>query len=358
LTFNGGRGVGRYEGVVVFVPWAAPGDRVLVRVTENKKTFLVAELVKVLEPSPARVQPSCPVFTRCGGCTWQHVAYSEQIAQKKRILEAAMKKWDGRFEWREFLPSPEVYRYRNRIQLNKRGSAVGYFARRSREIVPISDCPIAEIDVAAQIPHLQQQPDGRYEISRRLDGHVEVEEGRRNPEAALFSQVNTRQNERLIATVTEWVRELSVKNIWDLYCGSGNLTIPLAKSFPDLSVTGVELSADAIRLAQKNKPEDETSVRWVAQDVAAFLREQNSSENLLIVLDPPRVGVDESVIQHMGRLQPEFVIYVSCDPMTFARDAIRLKTWGYELDRMQGFDMFPQTEHVELMSLFRRVISS
>jgi len=159
----------------------------------------------------------------------------------------------------------------------------------------------------------------------------------------------------LIETVVKWARELLFDEIWDLYCGSGNLTLPLAQAFPLAKISGVELSEDAIQVAQKLGQ----SITWVAEDVGRFLAKQRTAvqERLLIVLDPPRAGVDGKVMDELGRTQPSCVIYVSCNPMTFSRDARRLKTFGYDLDRVQGFDMFPQTEHVELISLFRRVIS-
>lgn len=354
LSFNGGRGVGRHEGVVIFVPWTAPGDLVRVEIIENKKTFLIGRVDEFLEPSPLRREPRCPVFTRCGGCTWQHISYDEQIRQKKLILHSALKQWEEPFSLLEFAPSAEEFRYRNRIQVNRSGLDVGFFARGTRDVVDISDCPITEAELADRLPSLHEKPDGRYEISRRTDGSVVVEAGRRNPEAALFSQVNTKQNSLLIETVVKWAHELSFDEIWDLYCGSGNLTLPLAQAFPLARTTGVELSEEAIQIARKNL---NAQVTWIAEDVGRFLSKQKAGKSLLIVLDPPRIGVDGKAIDQLGRTSPNYVIYVSCNPMTFSRDARRLKTFGYALDRVQGFDMFPQTEHVELISLFRRVMS-
>jgi 23S rRNA (uracil1939-C5)-methyltransferase len=323
---------------------------VRVRIVENKKTFLVGELEKILDPSDARVEPACPVFGRCGGCTWQHVSYAEQVRQKDKILRMALRNYSASFEWKEFVAGPEAYRYRNRIQVNKSRDSVGFFARATREIVNINDCPITESEIAARIPSIRERDDGRFEISRRVDGTVEIEQGKRSPEAALFSQVNTRQNTMLIDTVLKWAGEAPVEEIWDLYCGSGNLTLPLKEAFPQLEVTGVELSADAIRLAEKNS----SAVHWMAKDVVHFLREQKeNTKSLLMVLDPPRTGVEEPALTQIGRLKPAHLLYVSCNPMTFARDATRLKEHGLELVRVQGFDMFPQTEHVELIGLFR-----
>jgi 23S rRNA (uracil1939-C5)-methyltransferase len=337
----------------VFVPWTAPGDRVRVRINENKKTFLIAALEEILEPSPVRIEPSCPVFGRCGGCTWQHVSYAEQVRQKDQILRSALRNYRSSFDWEEFVSSPDFFRYRNRIQVNKGGESVGFFARGTREIVDINDCPITESEISSRISEIRERENGRYEISRRVNGHIEIEQGHRSSEAALFSQVNTKQNSALIETVLRWAAEKDVAEIWDLYCGSGNITLPLKKAFPHVDVTGVELSADAIRLAQK----DSADVHWVAKDVAHFLKQQRQSEkSLLMVLDPPRVGAEEAVVAQIGRLKPNRLIYVSCNPMTFGRDALRLKDLGLTLIRVQGFDMFPQTEHVELIGLFHRVM--
>lgn len=351
LSYNGGRGVGRHEGMVVFVPWTAPGDDIRAVIVEVKPSFLVAQVKHWIRRSPFRRDPQCPVFSKCGGCVWQHVTYDEQLRQKQRILESSLKRLSG-FEWLPIVPSPDEYGYRNRIQVRKRGDAIGFLERGTSEIASTKACPIAEQEISAQIPSLSGQPDGRYEISRRKDGRVVAEAGQRDPEASLFSQVNTKQNENLIRAALEWVRPLQPKHIWDLYCGSGNFSFPFAIGFPETSIDAVELSREAIALAEKQT----SRIRWFAQDCVRFLKSRQNTPNLLVVLDPPRVGVDAAVIRELGRLKPRNLLYVSCNPMTFARDAERLREEGFALRQVQGFDMFPQTEHVELLALLHGVI--
>jgi 23S rRNA (uracil1939-C5)-methyltransferase len=353
LSFNGGRGVGRHEGMVVFVPLTVPGDRILAKVEEVKKAFLVASLSEVLQPSHARKDARCSVFGRCGSCSWQNVEYEEQLKQKQKILVSALNpilKNHADIEMSEIVASPSQFGYRNRIQVHKSGNQVGFFARGSRKIVDIEVCPIAEPDVSAQIHLIRSQTDDRYEISRRTDEHVGYEAGTRSAEAALFSQVNSGQNANLIAAVLSAAAEAPFREAWDLYCGAGNLTLPLAQNFPKAKVLGVELSRQAI---QRSK-EIQSQVKWFAEDVGRFLRDQQIRTGLLVVLDPPRVGVEDRVIAEFIRLQPERILYVSCNPMTLSRDLQKILRSNYKLKKIQGFDMFPQTEHFEILAHLER----
>jgi 23S rRNA (uracil1939-C5)-methyltransferase len=350
LSYNGGRGVGRHDGMVVFVPGTAPGDRVRVRVTERKPRFMEAELLEILEPSPQRRTPPCPVANRCGGCSWQHVNYAAQVEQKEKILRDSLRRLKG-FEWLPFLAAPEEFHYRNRIQLQIQGSRRGFFAKRSRDLVEIEKCWIAEEALNKKLSQLTAAETAntrRLELALTQSGGIAVHSGERAPEEALFSQVNRAQNEilkrrvlELIAGAPEW--------IMDLYAGSGNITLPLAQKYPEVPVTGVELSRDSVA---RGKAANE-KIEWIAGDVGRALTKLEPRKGRgLIVLDPPRPGCDQAVIEQVLRHRPAQIIYVSCNPTTFARDAERLAP-GYLLECVQGLDMFPQTEHVELLASLR-----
>lgn len=352
LSYNGGRGVGRYEGVVVFVPDTAPQDLVRARVVEKKPRFWQAELVEILKPSPARRTAPCPVFERCGGCSWQHINYSTQVEQKQKILKDSLRGLNkfGEFEMLPFLQAPQEFNYRNRIQVHTRGGKFGFFAKRSRDLVTFDQCLISENAINDQLKNLKPIEDGKTEIAVTETGEVRVMPGGRDPEAALFSQVNTAQNEALkkcmremIASKPEW--------IMDLYSGSGNLTFPLSDQFPEVPVLSVELSRVAVERGQALSKERK-NLRWQAGDVEAVLhREKPLKGPGLVVLDPPRTGVSQQVVHELLRLRPQQIIYVSCNPSTFARDAERLVASGrFRLVKVMGVDMFPQTEHVELIA--------
>lgn len=352
LSYNGGRGVGRYEGVVVFIPFTAPGDKVRARVVEQKPRFWEAEIVEIIESGKARRAAPCPVFGRCGGCSWQHVEYSEQTAQKQKILESSLRslKKLGEFEMPALLVAPNEFHYRNRIQLQIRAGKKGFFSKGTRDLVTFDECLIAEGVINQKLRELPVGDQGKVEIAITESGELRVMEGERDPEAALFSQVNTAQNEALKKLMLEFIR---VKPDWimDLYSGSGNLTFPLAQAYPEIALLAVEMSRTSVERGKKmsaNYP----WVRWESGDVEKVLHNERPSHGKgLVILDPPRTGISKRVVDELLRLRPQQIVYVSCNPSTFARDAENFVRSGrFRLEKVRGIDMFPQTEHVELIA--------
>ena len=352
LSYNGGRGVGRYEGVVVFVPFTAPGDFVRARVTEAKPRFWEADLIEILKSSESRRTAPCPVFERCGGCSWQHVTYSAQVEQKQKILQDNLRglKKLGEFEVLPLLAAPSEFHYRNRIQLQVRGGQYGFFAKRSRDLVTFKECLIAEARINDAIQTFHPKADGKVELALTESGDLRIMEGERDPEAALFSQVNTAQNEALKKEMLEFIR---VKPDWimDLYSGSGNLTFPLAEAFPEKPLLAAEMSRTSVERGKKASG-DFRHIRWEAGDVEKVLHKERPQNGVgLVILDPPRTGISKRVVEELLRLRPQQIVYVSCNPSTFARDAESLVRSGrFRLEKVRGLDMFPQTEHVELIA--------
>lgn len=352
LSYFGGRGVGRHEGVVVFVPGGVPGDLVEVQITGEKPRFLEGEILKVIEPSPHRREAPCPVFGKCGGCSWQHVDYSVQIAQKEKILADSLKKIakSRAIPWLPFVPAPNEFHYRNRIQLHFRNGQAGFFAKRTRDLVPIDKCWIAEQKLNDKLANLSEfeRKSSRLELAVQPDGGVVVMAEKRDPEEALFSQVNTAQNENLIRNL---LGEIKTEPRWivDLYAGAGNLTFPLAQRFPSLSVTAVELSASSV--AQGRRRMHGERIDWRTGDAARVMRDFQAPAGAgLVVLDPPRIGASREMIATVVKWKPKQILYVSCNPTTFARDAELFLESGFVLESVRGLDMFPQTEHVELIA--------
>ncbi|MBX3020596.1 MAG: class I SAM-dependent RNA methyltransferase [Bdellovibrionales bacterium] len=350
LSYNGGRGVGRTDGVVIFVPGTAPGDRVRVRLTVRKPRFAEADLLEILEPSSVRRTPPCPVAGRCGGCSWQHVSYSAQVEQKKKILNDSLRRLQG-FEVLPFLAAPAEFHYRNRIQLQIQNGRYGFFGKRSHELVAIEECWIAEPALNEKMRGLSLSDlshNRRLEIALGEDNKLHLTTGDRDPEAALFSQVNRAQNLVLQQRILQLVQ---IRPDWlmDLYAGAGNLTLPLVTHFPSVPLLAAELSRASVERGKAKAP----AILWRVGDVAKVLRgERPRSGSGLIVLDPPRPGCEIEVIEQLKRHRPQQIIYVSCNPSTFARDAERLLP-DYRLEKVQGLDMFPQTEHVELIASLR-----
>lgn len=358
----GGKGVARHEGLVVFVSDTAPGDRAEIEITFAKKNFAEARLLKVLEASSQRREPPCPVAGICGGCNWQHLTYPSQIANKRRLVTESLRKFSGFSIDDDFvkpvIESPKQLRYRNRIQLHHSGSRVGFNRRGSHEIVDILDCPITETPLAELIPQLRQElahvKPGRFELYLTKDGKT----ARRNSHTLedsdgagpAFSQVNTGQNVNLIEFVLEVVRAQSdYDQLFDLYAGSGNFTFPLARHFQTLKMTGVELNSEAVKLAREVVRTEfpNREFEFIEASVDDAVRRLAITQDSLVLLDPPRIGCGPEVLVHIAQKRPKRILYVSCHPATLARDLKALSEANYQLEFVQPFDMFPQTDHVE-----------
>lgn len=357
----GGDGIARQDGLVYFIPFSAPGDRLLIRVTEKKKNFARAEILGILKPGPSRQQAPCPVFEKCGGCNWQQLRYDEQLIQKQNIAQEQLSAFiTEETKILTIVPSPNPFRYRNRIQLKFDGKNLGFFARQSHNIVPIDDCLIAEDFVAKEITLLKKTllekrtaiiP--KIELSRSLDGKIAVSFEENPHHGAEFSQVNSLQNLKLIETVLHWFRPLNPGKIYDLYCGAGNFTFPLLKQFPKASLVGVELNSKSVSAAQNRVKDLNLSplrLNFFLSDVEVFLKKQPLEESSVVLLDPPRAGCSALVIQALAQQKPQKIIYLSCNPAALARDLGNFhELGGWKISKLQPFDMFPQTDHIEIL---------
>jgi 23S rRNA (uracil1939-C5)-methyltransferase len=370
----GGEAVGRdSDGRVVFVAGGAPGDRVLARVVEKKRSFARAELVRVLAPG-ARVTPPCPIVERCGGCPWQQVAIDAQLAAKQAIVERALHKSGAQVM--PIVPSPASLGYRTRARMSVRGAAVGFQARRSHEVVDVEKCLALEprLDAAMQAARRALGPlvgdggtiagllrDDGVEIAiatvagadvarpaKALVGQagivaVTVDEPR--APAAGFAQANAAQNERLRALVRD-AADARGRRVLELYAGDGNFTRELAA----VAASGVAVEGD--RSAAARLAEAARNFTVVAEPAArAVERLARAGEHFdVVLLDPPRAGAID-VVDGIARLQPSRVVYVSCDPMTLARDLDALSRHGLVARTAWPVDMMPHTWHIEVVCL-------
>jgi 23S rRNA (uracil1939-C5)-methyltransferase len=410
-----GYGVARIRGKVAFVPYTLTGDEAWIEVTEEKKSHSTARLIQILKPSPGRVNPPCPYFGRCGGCQWQHIDYSIQAELKKEILGETLKRLGGLKEIPPILvaPSPKPYDYRARVQLKVKGKTMGYYQERSHRIVDIDRCPIShplvnqiiqklreqldallrmeevEINVSPEEgcgvllfhPHsydprtgcfmkdlLQRQPILRGIALAEKDGWhlfgdptlnftIPLGQEREKKEIKLrispgsFSQVHPEQNQKLVQTVLQCSEVDKKDRVFDLYAGTGNLTLSLALEAKE--VIGIEENRMAFQDAKFNTERNGIKnchfIQGRVEDV--FLNWKRETPDL-IVLDPPRAGC-KAILDHVVRWKPKKIIYVSCEPTTFARDLRLFSERGYFLQRLSLIDMFPQTFHMEVVGLLR-----
>ncbi len=408
-----GYGVARIEGKVAFVPYTMTGDEIWIEMTEEKKTYSVGRLIQILKPSPGRVSPRCPYFGTCGGCQWQHIDYSIQVELKKEILGETLKRLGGMKEIPPIsvVPSSKPYDYRIRVQLKVKGRTMGYYRERSHRIVDVEHCPIShplvnqiiqrlredlarlspiegvEINVSPEEgrgvlllhPHsyaprterfikdlLHGQPTLKGVAAAQKDGlHVAgdpslsftlpLSRGRERRELKLrisagsFSQVNPEQNQRLVQTVLQLSEVKERDRVIDLYAGAGNLTLSLATGAAE--VLGVEENSAAFQDGQFNGERNGVeNCRFIHGRVEDVLLDWEGESPDLIVLDPPRTG-GKTILDLLVRLKPKRIVYVSCEPTTFARDLRLFSERGYSLRKLSLIDMFPQTYHMETVGL-------
>lgn len=359
----GGAGVARHEGMVVFVPQVAPNEEVLAEVTLVKKNFAEARLLEVLTPHPSRRTPPCPIADRCGGCNWQHLTEEEQRKQKELLVLETIQKFNRGLEF-QYLPikeSPRVLRYRNRIQPKFKQGRFGFFARNSHEIVEAADCLITEEVLTAKFSEVKEwaikrNPRDllRMEMYISEEGPVRYGLLTEEDDGIGFSQVNRFQNEDLVQTALEWSGDYAYAHVWDLYAGSGNFTFPLAQKYSKSPVTGVELNGKLVgRARDKNQ---DLRIRFHQSNVESFMRTATIGKEDLVLLDPPRAGADEFTMKTLAAQKPRKIIYISCHPVSLARDLNWFFAWAQklgtraELTRVQTFEMFPQTDHVETIA--------
>ena len=333
----GGKGVARHDGKVFFVPFTAPGDAVTVRVVKEKKKFAEADLVSVEKPSPDRVEPVCPYFTRCGGCSYQHLAYERQLAIKSRQVEQTLRRV-GRFAevpMRPIVPAPAPYEYRNRIRVHVAGGVAGFFAHDAHSIVDVARCAIASPEVNDALRRLRQAGvrDGDYSLRASGGGPY-------------FEQTNAAVTRELLALLESLVRR-GQSLLVDAYCGAGIFAKRLAPLFEH--VTGIEENANALERAARDAAPHERSIAGDVAELLGDLLSSHEAARTTVILDPPATGVVPRVTDLLLGARPSEILYVSCNPATLARDLAVLAS-AYMLSSVTPLDMFPQTAEIEVVA--------
>jgi len=431
LTY-GGEGIGRFEGMTVFVPDTVADDHVKAEIISMKKNFANAVIKEIITPSEHRTKPFCPLANACGGCQWQHINYEEQLRAKKKIIEECMQKIAGiEVPVNDVLRSDEVKEYRCKVQypvqqtkVSKRFLA-GYYRKNTHDIVNIKFCPIQPriIDEIAEFLRKKAQELNltayneknkkglirhfvfRYSQTNKdllltivlnakesndiieelciavknefpaisgvllnfntnrsniilgketelIVGNDYIEEvldGRTfHISAESFFQVNPLTAQKMFSEVRKIVEEKTQNpSVLDVYAGSGSFSMFLN----DLAsnITAVEESEssvnDGLENLKLNNIENISFIKGNADEALQNLVE-NSEEYDVVILDPPRKGCSESVIESVKKLAGKYIIYTSCNPSTLARD-VKLLSDNFVPEFIQPVDMFCHTYHVE-----------
>ena len=376
---HGGHFVARYNGQVIFVRHGITDELVKIKITSVSSKIAHADVIEVLKSSENRVSPPCKYAGSCGGCDFQHIEINAQREYKSAIVKEqflrigkmdldalgfdlkvqALEPTNG-LHWRtrmDFAVSPQ--------------GGIGFFGARSNEVVEIKDCLIADERMhVAELSGRSWKSDARVEVAVSSTNEISVMRSGRSISGPTQIVEQVGGNSFKISPVSFWQSHkaapveltkavlalLGIKNgdnVCDLYSGVGLFAAAILKEVGDRGfVTLIESDKTAVTDARKiflNKENVKILQGLVAQQLAVVKRAD------LILLDPPRTGAGEVVIQQMVKFKPRKIVYVACDPAALARDAKTLEESGYKLDHIQAFDLFPMTQHIECVAGFSPV---
>ena len=430
-----GEGIGKADGYTLFVKDAVIGDVIEAKIMKVKKNYAYARLMRILEPSPHRVEPVCPMARPCGGCQLQMMDYQEQLRFKQKKIEDNLRRIGGfeQIPMEPILGMEQPFRYRNKAQFpvgtDKEGNLVtGFYAGRTHDIINNRNCYLGVeenrqvLDVVLgwmekygvsaydektgtglvrhilirygfktgemmvclvingeRVPKQEALVERLREISGMTSITTSTNQERTNVimgskirtlwgtlyisdyigevkyqiSPLSFYQVNPVQTEKLYGTALEYAGLDGNETVWDLYCGIGTISLFLAQKAK--KVYGVEIVPAAIEDARRNAELNGiTNAEFFvgkAEEVLPEMYAKGEARADVIVVDPPRKGCDAALLETVVKMQPERIVYVSCDSATLARDLKWLCAEGYELKRVRGVDMFPMTVHVETVVL-------
>jgi len=405
----GGYGLGRTQGKVIFVPFALPGDELEIRITRDYKCHAFGEITRIVSRPGASIEPDCRYFFKCGGCSYRHMDYGEELRWKKVIFQELL--GDGLSGELDLTVhgSSRTRHYRNRVDFQIRNGEIGFFHRASHDLLQVDACPLAEKPINRFLKKVLRSgvfkknpgPDriklmsagekvyallacpgkkGTMEkntgkIARALaaipgNSGVAVEgvpwaKKRNTGEATSrrlnfyndkrwevslqsFCQPNLHLNRKMITLYLDEIRDSH--NILDLYSGSGNFTIPALVQ--GKKVTSVESNSFSIGDLEREKREENfQNLEIIPSSVIDFLRKGPAKGWDTVVVDPPREGMKREAAL-LTDLEPKKIIYISCNPTTFVRDAKTLTRGGFLLKTSYLLDMFPRTYHFESLNCF------
>ncbi len=384
----GGDGVAKLEeGAVVFVPFAALGDVLEVEITEHKKSYFRARIKQILLAGADRIEPLCRHFGRCGGCAYQHLQYSAEFAAKQKQLLDIMQRIGG-FRSLTALdfsfPAPEIYGYRNKLRLEPSEPVreddgihmtYGYCLIDRKNFFTVKECPLAMPVINQTLSKAIRSPWGKQNAKKPVpaavtlrasaDGQCQFYFGRApvnvtwlkekidGQEVSVplgsFWQVNTPVADALLKTVAAWADPLPVENLIDAYSGVGTFSIALKRPFRErILIESDRQAGDAASLNLAARAYGCRIVKDTTERALPKTLKTTNPKQTLVLLDPPRNGCQEKVLQTLLKYPPEHIFYISCNPSTLARDLKKLCGGGkYQLEKLALFDMFPRTAHFE-----------
>lgn len=386
---NQGRGICYIDSKITFVPNTLPNEIVNIKITVSKKKYNEGIVIKFIQKSPIRIESPCPYFSSCGGCELLNLKYEDSLKYKKEKLTSIISKYANLKTNIEIIPSPHPLSYRNKITLKITNGEYGYYHNSSHKLIKIENCLLAELAIQKFIPDIKYlnikegeivirsnynnelllwiksekdiKPDINYlKTQHKIVGIVLNDKTIYGDSSFIelinhqlftvsydsFFQINRHICSNLFDLINEYINQ--DETILDLYCGVGTLGINATKKAK--KAYGIEIVKNAVLNAITNsKINKRDNIYYMLGDVSSCLPKIKDSIDT-IILDPPRAGLDKITIKTIINFQPKKIIYVSCDPMTLARDLKDLSSY-YNITIIKGLDMFPFTHHLETFCL-------
>lgn len=392
-----GRGITYINGKIAFVKDTLPGEEIELKIIKENSKLIEAEPTSFLKESQLRVKELCPYYKECGGCNLLHMSYEEQIKYKQSKIVDIMKKYaDINSEViKQIVPCDRQFHYRNKVTLKVK-EKLGYFKEKTYELIPIEKCllvndkineiikilngytdlsSIKEVVIKSftdketmLIIYLQEDEinanllnylskhvdniivyDNNKKIVKRIGkGNIiaRLREKQFKIGANSFFQVNMDQTLKIYDKIAEYLSKNEDSTVLDLYCGVGSIGLYSVSNYTKL--IGVEIVPEAIENAKTNAELNSMgNTKFLVGDTKTILMHSNYKADTIIV-DPPRAGLDKSVIEDIKKINPNMLIYLSCDPITLARD-LKLLSDLYDVEELIPYDMFPNTHHVETL---------
>lgn len=342
-----GEGLGKdKKGQPHFIPFSIPGEK-----------FVVSEglLERKGSGSLDRVSPVCPVFHACGGCDYLHIDYPRQLIEKMKLLEFYFKKSGLPLDRvQPIRPSPSPLFYRNRVHLKVEADRLGFYKRKTHELVDVEKCFLAHPKLNEALYQIRKEQEmlEHKSLELGLEGDAVVKRWDCLQGESGFRQVNGAQNDFLKASLQEKIQQSSPQKVLELYCGNGNLTFSYLDHVE--TVLAVDSSRNAIDEARRQGKEkltflvEEINAALIAKLSSSFLNQMDT-----VVLDPPRLGMGPLICNFLFP-KVKNIFYVSCSLVSFCRDAKLLQERGFLIQWVQPIDMFPQTRHLELLAAFQK----
>ncbi len=427
-----GSGVGRAEGIAVFVPYTIVGEVIKAHIIKVNKNYAVGKLLDIIKPSEHRTKALCPHFYKCGGCQLMHMDYDAELLYKKNKVADCMKRIGGiETEVSDIVASDDRFRYRNKVQLPVTEEGIGFYKAHSHNVIDMDDCLLqseAVKEIAFTVRKWMKECNieaYNEENGTGLIRHIYLREGKSgtvlvivtfeeklphtdkliemlkgtnvtgivqniNPKKtnvvlgreyktiwgsdlirdnigdkefeispASFYQVNKTQTEKLYSVAEKMADLTGKETVYDIYCGIGTIGQFMADKVKKL--VGIEIVPDAVSNAVKNARingiENTSYYCGAAEKIADEIIKKEGKPNV-IILDPPRKGCEESLLDAVVKAKPEKIVYISCKASTLARDLKYLEGKKYKVQKIVPVDMFPNTTHVETVVLLQRDINT